>query len=100
MTMDAIREEDLLKQFGVTSRELDDDAVLVENEAADDRLVSPVYYGFHLKQEAEENMVSVTLRMPKKLLQETERVAARYHISRSEYIRRQLIHSRQSGIGE
>lgn len=62
--MDAMREEDLLKQFGVTSRELDDDAAAAETEAADDRLVSPVYCGFHLKPEAEENMVSVTLRMP------------------------------------
>lgn len=88
--MDAIREEDLLKQFGVTSHELDQDAAAVEDETVDDALVSPVYYGFHLKPEAEENMVSVTLRMPRQLLQETDRAAARYHISRSEYVRRQL----------
>lgn len=98
--MDAMREEDLLKQFGVTSRELDDDAASAEAEAADDRLVSPVYCGFHLKPEAEENMVPVTLRMPRQLLQETDRAAARYHISRSEYVRRQLARSWQSGIGE
>lgn len=47
--MDKVREEDLLKQFDVTSRELDDDAVMVEDETVDDELVSPVYHGSHLK---------------------------------------------------
>lgn len=97
--MDAMREEDLLKQFGVTSRELDDDAAAAETEAADDRLVSPVYCGFHLKPEAEENMVSVTLRMPRQLLQESDRAAVRYHISRSEYVRRQLARSGKAASG-
>lgn len=47
--MDKVREEDLLKQFDVTSREIDDDAVMVEDETVDDELVSPVYHGSHLK---------------------------------------------------
>ena len=39
-----MREEDLLKQFGVTSHELDDDAVLVEDETVDDNLYNLYNY--------------------------------------------------------
>ncbi|BDR52307.1 hypothetical protein KIM372_02140 [Bombiscardovia nodaiensis] len=88
--MNTIREADLLAEFGLTSHELDEDAAAIEDESTDDKLVSPVYYDFHLKAANEENMVSVTLRMPEKLLEKTDQAAVRYHISRSEYVRLQL----------
>lgn len=48
-----------------------------------------VHYGLHLT-EPDEQMVSVSVRMPKSTLDGLTAMARRYHISRSEYMRRKL----------
>ena len=48
-----------------------------------------MHYGLHLT-EPDEQMVSVSVRMPKSTLDGLTAMARRYHISRSEYMRRKL----------
>lgn len=88
-----MNEDELLKKFGMSRQDAEDDAALIEDETRDDGLIGPVYYGLHTRPEEGESMVSVTLRMPQQLLDRTDKAARRYHISRSEYVRRQLAHA-------
>ena len=52
--------------------------------------MGPVYYGLHMLPQSDEQMVSMTVKMPKSQLDAVTEKARRYHISRSEYVRRQL----------
>ena len=50
----------------------------------------PIYYGLHMLPKRDERMVTVTIKMPESQLEQVTAAAKRYHISRSEYIRRHL----------
>lgn len=65
------------------------DEKMAESETAPDGLTGHVHYGLHLDQPDEE-MISVSIRVPKSTLDELTETARRYHISRSEYMRRKL----------
>ncbi|MFT8705490.1 CopG family transcriptional regulator [Bifidobacterium aquikefiricola] len=81
---------ELLRKFGMSSEQVEKDAGQVESETVDDRLTDKVYYGLHLAQ-SEEEMATVSFRLPKSTLDRITRDAERFHISRSEYLRRKLV---------
>lgn len=83
------RDRTLLEQIGMSAEQVDSDAAKVESETTDDGLTGRVYYGLHLDH-GDEQMVNVSLRLPKSTLDRLDTEAGRYHISRSEYMRRQL----------
>lgn len=83
------RDQELLKMIGMTPEEVERAADRAEDENIPDPLTGRVYYGLHLDP-ADEHMVSVSLRLPKSTLDRVTAAAQRYHISRSEYIRRRL----------
>lgn len=83
------RDRALLAQFGMTEEQVEHDAAMAESETADYGLTGRVHYGLHLDH-GDEQMVSVSLRLPKSDLDRITRQAEQYHISRSEYMRRKL----------
>jgi hypothetical protein len=80
---------ELLRKFGMSGEQVERDAGRVESETMDDGLTGRVYYGLHLSQ-SEEEMATVSFRLPKSTLDRVTRDAERFHISRSEYLRRKL----------
>ena len=83
------RDRDLLDRFGMSEEQVERDAAMAESETEPDDLTGRVYYGLHLA-EPDEEMVNVSIRIPKSTLDGLTAMAKRYHISRSEYMRRQL----------
>ncbi|WEV75793.1 CopG family transcriptional regulator [Bifidobacterium sp. ESL0800] len=88
MTMSK-RDKELLKQFGMTQKQVETNAEQAESEMLDDGLRGHVYYGLHLDH-GDEHMVNISLRIPKSILDMVDTEAKKYHISRSEYMRRRL----------
>lgn len=83
------RDKTLLAKFGMTEEQVERDERMVESETEPDGLTGRVHYGLHLDQ-TDEEMISVSIRVPKSTLDELTETARRYHISRSEYMRRKL----------
>lgn len=83
------RDKALLAKFGMTEEQVERDEKMAESETEPDGLTGRVRYGLHLDQPDEE-MISVSIRVPKSTLDELTETARRYHISRSEYMRRKL----------
>lgn len=83
------RDKTLLAKFGMTEEQVERDERMAESETEPDGLIGRVNYGLHLDQPDEE-MISVSIRVPKSTLDELTKTARRYHISRSEYMRRKL----------
>ena len=79
------RDRELLARFGMTEEQVRNDVERMEDEDADHGITGPVHYGLH-----KERMISVTIKMPESQLERITAAAKRYHISRSEYMRRQL----------
>lgn len=85
------RDRELLAKFGMTEKQVKDDVDRMESETADHGITGPVYYGLHMLPDRDSDpMVSVTIKMPASQLARVTAAAKRYHISRSEYMRRQL----------
>ena len=76
------RDKELLEKFGMTEEQVSSDVERMESEDAGHGITGPIYYGLH--------MVTVTIKMPESQLEQVTAAAKRYHISRSEYIRRHL----------
>lgn len=83
------RDRELLAKFGMTEEQVERDEKMAESETEPDGLIGHVHYGLHLDQ-TDEEMISVSIRVPKSTLDELTETARRYHISRSEYMRRKL----------
>ncbi|MCI1901417.1 MAG: ribbon-helix-helix protein, CopG family [Bifidobacteriaceae bacterium] len=83
------RDKDLLTRFGMTTEQVESNSKKAESETAPDEMTGRVHYGLHLE-DRDEEMVSVSLRLPKSTLNKLNKEARRYHISRSEYMRRRL----------
>ena len=83
------RDRQLMALVGPTEEQVLEDERMAESETVPDDLTGRVYYGLHLA-EPDEQMVSVSVRMPKSTLDGLTAMARRYHISRSEYMRRKL----------
>lgn len=83
------RDKKLLGMIGMSEEQVVADERMAESETTSDDLTGRVYYGLHLA-EPDEEMVNVSVRVPKSTLDELTAAAKRYHISRSEYIRRKL----------
>ncbi len=84
------KDRELLALFGMSEEQVRDDVERMESETADHGLVGPVHYGLHMLPDRDEEMVSMTVKLPKSQLEKVTETARRYHISRSEYVRRQL----------
>lgn len=84
------RDKELLAAFGMTEEQVERDAAIMEDENADHGIVGPVYYGSHLREEFDEPLTSMTVKLPKSQLDRITEAARRCHISRSEYVRRKL----------
>ncbi|PLS29897.1 CopG family transcriptional regulator [Bifidobacterium margollesii] len=84
------RDRQLLRRFGMTEEQVEADAERMESETADHGITGPVYHGLHMMPDHGERMVSVTVKMPASQLERITASAKRYHISRSEYMRRRL----------
>lgn len=83
------RDKELLRMVGMSEQQAELNAARAESESEPDRLTGRVYYGLHLEQPDEE-MVTVSVRLPKATVDNLNQQARRYHISRSEYMRRRL----------
>ena len=84
------RDKELLRMFGMTEEQVEHDEMVVESETEPDGVIGPVYERLHILPEREEDMVSMTVKLPKSQLARVTAAARRYHISRSEYVRRRL----------
>ena len=80
------RDRELLARFGMTEEQVRNDVERMEDEDADHGITGPV----HMLPRHKERMISVTIKMPESQLERITAAAKRYHISRSEYMRRQL----------
>jgi len=85
-----MKEQEILDSFSLTREEVEEDADVLEDEQKSDDVIGPVTYGFHARDRADERMVTISLRLPQTLLDKANNAARRYHISRSEYLRRKL----------
>lgn len=83
------RDAALLEIIGMSEDQVARDAANAEDETVDDPMTGRVWYGLHLAR-TDEEMVSVSLRLPKSDLDRITANAKRYHLSRSEYMRRRL----------
>lgn len=83
------RDKELLKLIGMSEEQVLADERMAESETVPDDLTGRVHYGLHLER-PDERMVSVSIRVPQSTLDELTDEAKRYHISRSEYMRRKL----------
>lgn len=84
------QDRELLTKFGMTEEQVRDDVEFMESETTDHGVTGPVYYGLHMLPQSDDEMVSMTIKLPKSQLEKVTSTAKRYHISRSEYVRRQL----------
>ena len=89
MMSDVDMTPEFLARFGLSDEQIERDARDAEDEKKPDPLTGEVYYGLHLAKE-EANPVTVSVRLPRATAARLTREARRYHISRSEYIRRRL----------
>lgn len=85
------RDRQLLAMVGMTEEQVEADVARMESETADHGVIGPVHYGLHMLLGHDEEMVSMTVKLPKSQLEKVTEVAKRYHISRSEFVRRQLV---------
>ena len=83
------RDRELLAKFGMSEEQVLADERMAESETIPDDLTGRVYYGLHFDG-PDEQMVNVSIRVPRSTLDELTATAKRYHISRSEYMRRKL----------
>lgn len=83
------RDQELFARFGLSSEQVEHDVAAIESETISDELTGRVYYGLHLTPRNQE-MTTISLRLPQTDLDRLTAHAKQYHISRSEYIRRQL----------
>lgn len=84
------KERELLESFGLTEEQIEADVKRLEDESQDDGIIGPIYYGLHMLPERDEELVSMTVKLPKSQFEAVTAAAERYHISRSEYVRRKL----------
>lgn len=87
---DSDQDQGLLKAFDLTEEQVEADVKRLEDESQDDGVIGPVYYGLHMLPERYEELVSMTVKLPKSQFEAVTAAAERYHISRSEYVRRKL----------
>ena len=85
------RDRELLALFGMSEEQVREDVERMESETADHGITGPVHYALHMLPQSDEQMVSMTVKLPKSQLDAVTATAKRYHISRSEYVRRQLV---------
>lgn len=85
----SMRDQELFARFGLTSEQVEHDVAAIESETMSDELTGRVYYGLHLTP-SEQEMATISLRLPQADVDRLNARAKQYHISRSEYIRRQL----------
>lgn len=83
-------EAEAMAFVGLTAEQSERDAERAEDETCPDPLTGRVYYGLHLDT-GDEPLVSMSVRLPKSMADRLTAQAKRYHISRSEYIRRRLV---------
>ena len=83
------RDRQLLSMVGMSEEQVLADERMAESETIPDDLTGRVHYGLHLAK-PDEQMVSVSIRIPKSTLDKLTTEAKQYHISRSEYMRRKL----------
>ena len=86
-------DRELLAMVGMSEEQAERNAETAESETIPDGIVEPVYYGLHLLPRHDEPLASMTVKLPKSQLERVTAAAKRYHISRSEYVRRQLADS-------
>ena len=89
------RDRELLAMFGMGEDQVRDDVERMESETAGHGITGPVHYALHMLPEHGEEMVSMTVKLPKSQLEKVTETARRYHISRSEYVRRQTAAARR-----
>lgn len=85
----AERDRELLRLIGMSEEQVLADERMAESETIPDDLTGRIHYGLHLEK-TDEQMVNVSIRVPRSTLDELTAEARRYHISRSEYMRRKL----------
>lgn len=78
-------DKELLRLIGMSGEQVLADERMAESETIPDDLTGRVHYGLHLAPQ-DEQMVSVSIRMPRSTLDKLTAEARRYHISRSEYM--------------
>lgn len=83
------RDRELLRLIGMSEEKVLADERMAESENIPDDLTGRIHYGLHLEK-TDEQMVNVSIRVPRSMLDELTAEARRYHISRSEYMRRKL----------
>ena len=84
------RDKELLAMFDMTEEQVSDDVAKMEDENADHGITGPVYYGLHMLPQSDEPMKSMTVKLPVSQYERVTAAAKRYHISRSEFVRRRL----------
>lgn len=87
-----MNDKELLEMFDLTEEQIEQDVKRLEDETQDDGIVGLVYYGLHMLQKHDEDMVTLTVKLPRSQFDQVVAAAERYHISRSEYVRRKLAH--------
>ena len=58
------RDKELLRMFGMTEEQVERDEMVVESETEPDGVIGPVYERLHILPEREEDMVSMTVKLP------------------------------------
>ena len=84
------RDRQLLAMVGMTEEQAERNATIAESETIPDGIVGPVYYGLHMLPKSDEPMKSMTVKLPASQYERVTAAAKRYHISRSEFVRRRL----------
>lgn len=89
MTQEQMSEQNIFDMFDMTEEQVERDVKAVESETESDELTGRVWYGLHLNSK-DQDMTTISLRLPKADLARITANAKKFHLSRSEYIRRHL----------
>lgn len=84
------RDKELLAMFGMSEEQVSSDVAVMEDETADHGITGPIYYGLHMLPRSDEPLKSMTVKLPVSQYERVTDAAKRYHISRSEFVRRRL----------
>lgn len=85
-------DEEVVSRFGMTLDEVESEAKQVEDENVDDGLTEVFYYGSPLDRlKDDEPMRNISVRFSVSEINAIGELAKKFHVSRSEYIRRKVL---------
>ena len=86
-----MNDQEILHKYGLSDEWVEKDSARVEDETQSDNLTGVYYYGLPPEHRENDELVTLSVRIALSLMEAATQEAKKYHLTRSEYVRRALI---------